>query len=185
MKNVILIGASRAGKSSFTKLLNKKTNNLTIIKTDLIRLAFRDAIYKDKTINTNLLKKNKEYINFILSYYNYSNKYDTENIKVIDTVDFDPKDYNLFDNSIMICLGYPNITPEEVVQNWRKYDTDLDWTKKKSDEELKEIAASEINKSKLLEEECKKYKIKFIDTSYNRNNTLNNLLKELIDIIKD
>ena len=48
MKNIILIGASRAGKSTFTKLLNEKLNNLTIIKTDLLRLAFRDAICKDK-----------------------------------------------------------------------------------------------------------------------------------------
>lgn len=185
MKNIILIGASRAGKSTFTKLLNKKINNLTIIKTDLLRLAFRDAICKDKTINTNSLKNNPDYINYILSYYNYSNKYDIDSIKIIDTVDFEPKDCNLFDNSITICLGYPTITPEEVVANWRKYDTDLDWTKKKSDEELIKIAEDEINKSKRLEEECKKYKINFIDTSYNRNETFKKILEETLTKIKD
>lgn len=185
MKNIILIGASRAGKSTFTKLLNERINNLTIIRTDLLRLAFREAIVKDNTINTNLIKQNPDYINFILSYYKFSNKYDTEYIKVIDTVDFDPKDSKLFENSIMICLGYPNITPEEVVSNWRKYDTDLDWTKKKSDEELIQIAETEINKSKQLQDECKKYNVKFIDTSFNRNEILKKLLEETINQIKD
>ena len=179
MKNIILIGASRAGKSSFAKLLNENIKNISLIKTDLLRLAFREAIVKDNTINTNILKQNPDYISYILSYYKFANKYDTEYIKVIDTVDFGPKDSKLFENSIMICLGYPNITPEEVVSNWRKYDTELDWTFKKSDEELIEIASEEIKNSKRLQEECKNYNVKFIDTSYERNN----VLKELLDYV--
>ncbi len=52
MKNIIIIGASRAGKSELTKLLNKRLNNLMIIRADLLRLAFREAIYKDNKIKT-------------------------------------------------------------------------------------------------------------------------------------
>ena len=185
MKNIILIGASRAGKSSFTKLITKKLNNISIIRTDLLRLAFREAICKDNTINTNLIKQNPDYINYILSYYKFANKYDTEYIKLIDTVDFEPKDFNLFDNSIMICLGYPSITPEEVVKNWRKYDTELDWTHKKSNDELIEIATSEIENSKKLQSECQKHNIKFIDTSFDRNNKLNELVDYVINSIKE
>ena len=85
----------------------------------------------------------------------------------------------------MICLGYPNITPTEVVSNWRKYDTDLDWTKKKSYEELIQIAENEINKSKQLQDECQKYNVKFIDTSNNRNDVLKKLLDDTINQIKD
>ena len=184
MKNIILIGASRAGKSTFTKLITKKLNNISIIRTDLLRLAYREAICKDNTINTNLLKQNPDYINYILSYYKFANKYDTEYIKVIDTVDFGPKDSKLFENSIMICLGYPNITPEEVVANWRKYDTELDWTFKKTDEELIEIASEEIKNSKRLQEECKNYNVKFIDTSHERNNVLKELLEEVLKEIE-
>ena len=54
MKNIILIGASRADKSSFTKLLNENIKNISLIKTDLLRLAFREAIVKDNKINTNI-----------------------------------------------------------------------------------------------------------------------------------
>lgn len=181
MKNIILIGASRAGKTTFTKMVSKKLKNITIIKTDLLRLAFREAICEDKTINTNLLKNNPKYINFILSYYNFLNMYD-ENLKVIDTVDFEPKDNKLFNNSIFICFGYPNIEAKELVKKWRKYDTDLDWTKKKSDESLIKFAEQEIKKSKLLEEECNKHNIKFIDTSSNRNEVLDKLLNEITNI---
>ena len=183
MKNIILIGASRAGKSTFTKLLSQRFNNLMIIRTDLLRLAFREAICKDITLNTTSLKNNPDYINYILSYYNYANMYDVDYIKIVDTVDFDPKDYKLFKNSIFICLGYPNITAEEVVKNWRKYDTDLDWTKKKTDEKLIDFANQEINNSKKLKEECEKYCVKFIDTSHDRNKILNELLEYVVNEI--
>ena len=52
MKNIIIIGASRAGKCTLTKLLSNKINNIMIIETDILRLAFRDTIVKDTTIHT-------------------------------------------------------------------------------------------------------------------------------------
>lgn len=183
MNNIILIGASRAGKSTFTKLLNERFN-IMIIRTDLLRLAFRDIIYKDKNVSLLEVKSNPDYINYVLSYYKYANMYDVDYMKVVDTVDFDPKDCSKFENSIAICFGYPNITKEEVVANWRKYDTELDWTKYKSDEKLLCYAASEIQNSQTLKEECEKYNIKFVDTSYNREKVFNELLDYIIDKIK-
>ena len=176
MKNIILIGASRAGKTTFTKLLKNRIDNLMIIRTDLLRLAFRDAICKDTTIKSSLMKNNTDYINFVLSYYKYANMYDVDYIKVVDTVDFEPKDYKKFENAIFICLGYPNLTEEQVLNNWKKYDTENDWTKNKSVEELLVIAKKHIKDSKYLEKECEKYNIKFIDTSYDRDNKLNGLI---------
>ena len=184
MKNIILIGASRAGKSTFSKMLNDRLGNVTIIQTDLLRLAFRDAIYKDSKVSTSIVGKDKNYLNYILSYYKYANMYDIDNVKVVDTVDFEPKDCSLFENSIAICFGYPNITKEEVVSNWKKYDTELDWTKNKSDEKLLTYAESEIRNSKYLEDESKKHNIRFVDTSKNRNEVLKELLGYIIEEIK-
>ena len=185
MKNIILIGASRAGKSTFTKLLNKKFDNLMIIRTDLLRLAFRDVICKDLAINTSSLKNNPDYINYVLNYYKYANMYDVDYIKVVDTVDFEPKDCNSFENSITICFGYPNVSKEELLKKWRKYDTDLDWTKNKSDELLLNFAKKEIENSKYLKQECEKYDIKFVDTSHNRNAVLNELLEYVVQLSKN
>lgn len=184
MKNIILIGASRAGKSTFTKLLNERFN-IMIIRTDLLRLAFRDVIYKDKTVSLSIVKSNPDYINYVLSYYKYTNMYDVDYMKVVDTVDFEPKDCCNFENSIVLCFGYPNITKEEAVANWRKYDTELDWTKYKSDEKLLHYAESEIKNSRFLKKECQKYNIKFVDTSYNREKVLNELLEYIIEMEKN
>ena len=183
MKNIILIGASRAGKSTFTKLLNERFN-IMIIRTDLLRLAFRDTIYKDKDISLSEVKSNPDYINYVLNYYKYANMYDVDYMKVVDTVDFEPKDCSNFENSIAICFGYPNITKEEVVGNWRKYDTELDWTKYKSDEKLLSYAEYEIKNSQVLKEECEKYNIKFVDTSYNREKVLYELLEYVTEKIR-
>ena len=54
-----------------------------------------------------------------------------------------------------------------------------------TDEELIEIAENEIKKSKQLQDECQKHNIKFVDTSFNRNDILKQLLKEIINQIKD
>ena len=179
MKNIILMGASRAGKSTFTKMLGKNFDNLMIIRTDIFRLAFREAIIKDLKLNTSLLKDNMDYRNFVLSYYKYVNKYETDYIKVVDTVDFEPKDLNCFEDALIICFGYPKAKREEIVNNWHKYDTDLDWTKNKKEEDLLDFAQKEIQKSKYLKDECEKYRVKFVDTSFDRERILNQLLEDV------
>lgn len=185
MKNIIIIGASRAGKSTLTKLLSERINNLMVIRTDLLRLAYREAILKDTSLSITVVLNTPEYIDFVLSYYKYANMYDTGFVKVMDTVDFEPKDVSVFENAIVVCLGYPNAIKEEVVKNWRKYDTDIDWTKSRSDEKLLHHAEKEIKNSQYLEEECKKYNIKYVDTSSDREKVLEELANYIVEAIKD
>ena len=52
---------------------------------------------------------------------------------------------------------------------------------KKTDKEIMDRAIMWIEKSNKLKEECSKYKIRFIDVSYNRNNTFEKLIEELCD----
>ena len=55
----------------------------------------------------------------------------------------------------------------------------------KNNTELIEIATSEIENSKKLQSECDKYNIKFIDTSFDRTNKLNEIVDYVIASIKD
>ena len=185
MKNIILIGASRAGKSTFTRMLEKKLDNLIIIQTDLLRLAFREAVIEDLNISTSNLKNNPLYRNFVLSYYKFLDICEVNYIKVIDTVDFEPKDKELFKNALVLCFGYPDISEEEVLKNFRKYDTDLDWTKKKNDNELLAFIHDEVKYSKYLKGECQKYDIKFVNTSFDRMKNLEETLDYIIKNIAD
>lgn len=177
MKNIVLIGASRAGKSTFSKMIINTFSNCMLIRGDFLRLAYRDVIYKDSSVKTSMMKNEKDYLDYVLSYYDYAVKYDPEYIKILDTVDFLPSDYKKINDSLIICFGYPSISPLEAVKNWRTYDTNHDWTKDKSEDELLVIAKKEIDNSKYLKIECEKYNIKYVDTSYDRDKVLNELLE--------
>ena len=146
MKGIVLIGASRAGKSTFSQMLMKELKSCQIISGDLVRLAYRDEIYKDKTVKAGLMKEIPEYRKFLKSYFDYSVKYSESLYVILDTVDFKPEDYKLFENNIIIVFGYPDLTKEECLDNWRTY------------------------------QDSKKYKLKFVNTSFNREKVLTELL---------
>lgn len=104
MKGIVLIGASRAGKSMFSQMLMQEFKSWQIISGDLVRLAYRDEIYKDKTIKFGLMKEIPEYRKFLKSYFDYSVKYSESLYIILDTVDFKPKDYKLSENNIIIVF---------------------------------------------------------------------------------
>ena len=171
MKSIVLIGASRAGKSTFAGMLSKELKSCQIIS-----LAYRDEIYKNKNIKSSSMKEIPEYRNFLKSFFDYTIKYDNSIYTILDTVDFKPKDYKLFENSLIIVFGYPKLTKEDCLNNWRTYIEPNDWTLHKTDEELLNKAQRTINESKQFLQESKKYNLKFVDTSFNRKKVLNDLL---------
>ena len=177
MKSVVLIGASRAGKSTFAGMLSKELKSCQIISGDLVRLAYRDEIYKNKNIKAGLMKEIPEYRNFLKSYFDYTIKYGDSIYTILDTVDFKPSDYKMFKNSLIIVFGYPKLTKEDCLQNWRTYTKPDDWTFHKTDEELLNKAKRSVAESKQFLQACKKYNLKFADTSFNREKTLKDLLK--------
>ena len=177
MKGIVLIGASRAGKSTFSQMLMQELKSCQIISGDLVRLDYRDEIYKDKTVKAGLMKEIPEYRKFLKSYFDYSVKYSESLYVILDTVDFKPEDYKLFENNIIIVFGYPDLTKEECLSNWRTYQDSKDWTRNKSDKILLEKAEREIAKSKQFEKDAKKYKLKFVNTSFTRKIVLTELLE--------
>lgn len=176
MKSIVLLGASRAGKSTFAGMLSKELKSCQIISGDLVRLSYRDEIYKNKNIKASLMKEKPEYRNFLKSYFDYTIKYGNSIYTILDTVDFKPKDYKLFKNSLIIVFGYPNLTKEECLNNWRTYIEPNDWPLNKTGEELLNKAQRTIYESKQFFRECKKYNLKFVDISFNREKVLNDLL---------
>lgn len=177
MKSVVLIGASRAGKSTFAKMLSKELKSCQIISGDIVRLAYRDEIYKNKNVKSSLMKEIPEYKRFLKSYFDYTIKYGDSIYTILDTVDFKPSDYKLFENSLIIVFGHPKLTKEDCLHNWRTHTGSNDWTSHKTDEELLNKAKRTIADSKHFLRECKKYHLKFVDTSFNRDKVLKELLQ--------
>ena len=76
-------------------------------------------------------------------------------------------------------LGYPRLTIEETISNYKKYAQSGDYMIKKSDDEIEKRAIMWVQKSQQLLDECMKYNVKFIDVSYNRDEIFKKLVEEL------
>lgn len=87
---------------------------------------------------------------------------------------------DLFD---IVVLGYPKLKPEEAFAIVRQTEKTTDYTVNMSDEHLLDLLTRHINHSKQFKEDCSQLGVDFVDTSYNRQKVLDNLLKRLSDTI--
>ena len=175
MKNIILIGSSRSGKTTLARMIKEKNDSYNILHGDMIIKAFQS--YSGETASN--LKNNFEYRKFIYDiFYNHA-KYNN-GYYIIETVDIFPEDLINYDLSktIVIVLGCTKNTVDELLNIWGNIDNK--WLLNKSKDELKIKAEKVIQTSKFFQKECEKYGIKFVDTSFNRESVLNNLLEELL-----
>ena len=88
---------------------------------------------------------------------------------------------NYFDTSNTLVYFFVNskLTVEEILENCRLYDDESAWTKRRTDENLlNHIKKAKEFENKILDQ-CKKYNIKYIDTSFNREKLFADLLKEI------
>ena len=164
MKNILVIGVARSGKSRFSK----KFDNYNHIPMDYITSSLKHN-FKETNITSNVIidKNSSKKLSLLLSHViNIMN--DTDELFLIDSAHLYPEDiYPYIDTNKwdIYCLGYPNTTVEDKFNEIRKYDTDKDWTHKRNDDELKDIISKLIDISKEMKESCERLNINFIDTS--------------------
>ena len=179
MKHIIIAGASRSGKTTLSMLLRKK--GFVHYKMDSIKRGLDNNFYEGKICEwRDASPKIAHLISTII------NECQTDIIKnfewyVIDTCHLYPKDIvkeNLKD-TIIIFLGYPNLTAEEKMCQIRTYDPMEQWTHSVEDEQLKINIQRDIEFSKEVEQECKEYGIRFFDTGKNYQKTMASIYKML------
>ena len=168
IKNVFIGGVARSGKST---LANKilKSNKYNHIPVDYFTSSFKHN-FPECGITSNVVIDKESSSKLALFLSRVINIIDYKDEKfIIDSAHIMPKDimrYIDLNKWDVYYVGYPNITKEEKFDIIRKFDDQSDWTFKRTDEELLEILDNLIKLSKEIEEECLKYNIKFIDTSY-------------------
>lgn len=179
MKNIVILGPSRVGKSSLSSLLCKKFD-FSYISGDSIRNAFMN-IYPELGYNTKNTISNLDFCKFINWITNENNIHLKRDVYyVIDSTDISIKNaLNYFKNSLIIVLGSKDITSKMMMNNMKKYDTKLEWTYGYNDKELLQIATDTIKRSKDLYEQCLENNILYYDTSFNRNETFNEIFKKI------
>lgn len=185
MKNIVILGASRSGKTTLAREICKIYSNYHIINGDSIQNAFEDTLPQNKINNyggegmkedfarfcgrlfRDEINRNKGFFNYI---------FDSCDVSVENSIKFFMKD-----DTIIIYMGYTNINKYDVLNNYRKYEQPKDWTINRTDEELLIHVEEWIKKSKIFKNDCEKNGIKYIDTSYNRDEVINQLKKELVE----
>ncbi len=178
--HVIVAGAARAGKTTLSLMLNKY--GYTHYKMDSIKRGICEA-YDIKYENWEDVSP---IICTIINRIIEDNKTDTNYLKekyLFDTPFLCPKDIEKINtkDTKVIFMGYAHIDANEMVKLIRENDLDNYWTNKKTDEELLKETIENIEFSKYLEVECKKYNLNYYDLSNNRENVLKQILSDIID----
>lgn len=183
MKNIVILGVARAGKTTLSRMIVNKYKNYQVINGDCIRTSFQN-IFPQIEINKYGGEGMKEKFSLFCSelleqeitqnedYFNY----------IFESCDVTPENarkYFSLNNTIIVFLGYPKLSVEEIIYNYKNYAEENDYMLKKTDDEIMNRAILWLQKSKEYQEQCKLYNIKYIDVSYNRNNIFDEFIKDL------
>ena len=199
MKNIIIAGPSRAGKSTLARKINEELNYY-VISVDKLVAVFQGA-YPQLNIKLNWNReKTTENLAPFLGHYlgmfsstdgrgllTYSHGVVAGNKFVLEGgyFDFDKispilKMYEieeLKDNFILVGLVQNNKTVEDFISDFKKYDTEDDWTYNLRDDDLRKISEDAISFSRSMSDHLVKYGFTIYDTSKDRERILEQIVK--------
>lgn len=188
MKNILIMGIGRAGKTTLSRMLKDKYNNYSLIHSDSLKWGMIRAKNKEKYYRENVDKQkdfeHSEYFQrTLLELFNsLILKDDKKYGYILESGQLHPKivkEMIDFNNTIVVCLGLGNLNIIDMVELCLEHDTPKDWTFGLSKEYLIKHASDWFSANEMLKKECPKYKIKYYDTSKNRIECLNKILSDI------
>lgn len=202
MKNIIIAGPSRAGKTTLAKKINEELNYF-VISLDKLVATFQGA-YPQLDIRLNWdREKTADHLAPFLGHFlgafssSHGVAYELNlhahavngNKFVLEGGYFDfekitatLKTYEmeeLKDNFILIGLVQNKKTAEEFFSDFRKYDTEDDWTYHLDDDDLRGLSQEAISYSRSTTDHLVKYGFTIYDTSVEREQVLDQIVKDI------
>jgi len=201
MKSIIIAGPSRTGKSTLAKIINDKLGYFAIALDKLVatfggaypQLDIRLNWDREKTTD-NLAPFLGHFLGMfstddgrgLLSYSHGAvngNKFVMEGgyfnfdkiVPILKTYGID----ELKDGFLLIGLVQNEKTVDELVSNFKKYDTESDWTYGFSDGDLRETSEDLISYSRFMTEHLTKYGFMIYDTSNDRGQVLEQIIEDI------
>lgn len=192
LKNLLIVGSPRCGKTTLAQMLDDKYN-CEIIRGDCLESTVHHAILEDRLYET--LKNEDNIVNYPISTDEqlvqiYKRMY--EQVKVdlrgknkLVILDAHTHAFSLLEkefdaNTAIYCLAMPELTIEQFVNYLRLHDTPEDWSSKVSDTMLRKFCRAIISESKAIQEKVKDFpNVKFFDTSGNRKEKLEAIFKDI------
>lgn len=181
MKDILISGVPRSGKTTLSIMLAKELKDYQIISLDNVRNSL-DDIFPELDINPRGGKNNFSKLPKFISRMIYHNKkylknqfnYIVEGTQILpDTAK------ELFSDSIIIFLGHGSMQPKQILDNIRKYDTPDEYSYRRDDKTMLKSITRHVKMDSDIQEQCMLYGFKYIDTSSNRIEKLNKLVNEL------
>ena len=182
--NLVIMGESRSGKTFLANLLCSNIVGYNKISIDYLVMTFK-KVFPELDLNYYERKENKFY-EFLEEYFDNCCYKEPNGIKYILEGACLPYEavlrLNKKENTKVIFLGKTELSPQEFFNEIRSYEKNLStggWTKMLDDEKLLNWCTSWINKSKEHKKFCEENNILYIDTSFNQQEILHNLLNIL------
>jgi hypothetical protein len=203
MKNIIIAGPSRAGKSTLAKKINEELNYF-VISLDKLVATFQGAYPQlDIRLNWNRRKTTDNLAPFLGHFLgafssNHGVAYELNlqahavegNRFVLEGGYFNFEKIlpilklyeieELKDNFLLIGLVQNKKTADEFVNDFKKYDTEDDWTYGFNDDELREFATQDaIPFSQSMTDHLVEYGFTIYDTSTEREQVLDQIVEDI------
>lgn len=181
MKDILILGEPRSGKTTLSIMLSNELKNYHIISLDCVRDTFNEIFpqLEIKPGSKNNFTKLPKFVSKMI-YYNKMNLKENFNY-IIEGAQIMPDiAKELFDDSIIIFLGHGNLQPQEILNNIRKYDTPDQYSYERDDEAMLRQIIKDTKKFFDVQEKCKLYGFTYIDTSFNRKEKLNDIVKYIL-----
>ena len=188
MKNILIMGIGRAGKTTLSKMIKEKYNCYNLIHSDslkwaMIRAKGQEGYYRENVDKQKEFEHGIYFQRTLLELYNSligkdKNKYGY----ILESGQLHPKivkEMIDFEQTLVLCLGLVSLMPEDMVEQCIKYDTKESWTYGLNRDYLLEHAKDWYSCNEMLKLECTKYGIKYIDTSKNREKILVEILNNI------
>lgn len=183
MKNIIIIGPSRTGKTELSSYIAKKLG-YSILRVDNFLLGLMFGLpesdftynYSEKELTTKI----SSFINVMLGTCFLSQNIKNDSYYIIEGVYLDLDEiYKSFssDDFIVIGLTYGELDRDEFLAKLRNHDTNFDWSFKDNDEVLLGKIDGFLNREKEFQEIYQKYNIKSYNTMGNRKEVFNEILE--------
>ena len=185
-KNILILGAPRTGKTTLAKKLNKEFGYNILSIDDLVSgfEAFPSLNIKHDSNDTLTSKNLNPFLKILFKELSEGSKFYDDIKYVIEGTHIDVDEIVPYiqsekykDKYDIIGITMNKITEDELFNNIKSNDTEDDWTYWVKDEDLKGDVRYFIEKNRYFNEKFKKYNIRTIDTSIERENEYDKILK--------
>lgn len=187
MKDVLIMGTGRAGKTTLSKMVKEKYKEYNLVHSDSVKWGLIRGANKEEHFRTHV-DEQKEF-----EHGEYFQKAQLEIFKSLCDKNKDKNKYGYiwesgqltpkivselinFDKTVIVCLGLGDFGVEDVINLCREHDVPEDWSYDMPYDKLKCHAEAWIKSNEIFKRDCPKYGIKYWDTTKDREKSLNEVL---------